>query len=125
MSGVARNFFVLALLYAICGMILGLTMAISEDHSQMPTHAHIMLAGFMMSAVMSYFYHLFPDRARSMLATVHFWLAALSGVVFMTALFFLFRGATAVEPFAAIGSMVFFASVLLFAWIAMPVLRKA
>lgn len=125
MSGVARNFFILGIVYVICGLTLGLVMGISDDHSQMPTHAHIMLAGFMLSTVMAYFYHLFPDRARTALATVHFWLAAVSGIVFMTGLFFMFRGVTSAEPVVAIGSMAFFLSVLLFIWNAIPVLRKA
>ena len=125
MSGVARNFLILAFVYIVCGLTLGLVMGISEDHSQMPTHAHIMLAGFMLSTVMAFFYHLFPERARSVLATIHFWLAAISGIAFMTGLFFLFRGVTEAEPVVAIGSMAFFLSVLIFIWNAVPVLRKA
>ena len=60
MQGVARNFFTLAIIYALCGMALGIHMAISEDHGQMPTHAHTMVAGWLMSAVFAFFYHLFP-----------------------------------------------------------------
>ena len=60
MQGVARNFFTLAIVYAICGMALGLSMSISNDHSQMPVHAHTMVAGWLMSAVFGFFYHLFP-----------------------------------------------------------------
>ena len=47
MTGAARNFLILAIIYAIGGMILGLTMAISQDHSQMPVHAHTMVAGWL------------------------------------------------------------------------------
>ena len=39
MTGIARYFFITAILYGICGIGLGLHMAISEDHAQMPTHA--------------------------------------------------------------------------------------
>src|SRR5205823_9821690 len=60
MQGVARNFFTLAIIYALCGMALGLHMAISQDHGQMPTHAHTMVAGWLMSSVFAFFYHLFP-----------------------------------------------------------------
>ncbi|CAN5383968.1 hypothetical protein BH10PSE7_BH10PSE7_28830 [soil metagenome] len=124
MSGVARNFFGLSLIYAICGLLLGLQMAISQDHGQMVTHAHIMLAGFMMSAVMAYFYHLFPARAEILLAKVHFWVAAASGIALTIGLFILFQGVPAAEPLAAGGSIVFFGAFLLFAWIAIPVLRR-
>ena len=125
MSGVARNFFVLGLVYAITGLVLGLYMAITQDHSQMVTHAHIMLAGFVMSSVMAFFYHLFPQRAAIMLAKAHFWLAAASGITLVVGLYLLFSGVTAAEPIAAIGSIAFFLALLLFAWIVMPVMRRS
>jgi hypothetical protein len=125
MQGAARLFFILAIVYAICGMTLGLHMSISHNHLQMPTHAHTMVAGWLMSAVFAYFYHQFPAIGGSRLAVIHFWLQAVSGVVLLIALFFLLRGNEAVEPVTAIGSLGFFAGMLLFAWNAMPVLRKA
>lgn len=45
MKGAARLFFILAICYAIAGMALGIHMAASHNHAQMPTHAHIMVAG--------------------------------------------------------------------------------
>ena len=63
MTGVARLFFILAIAYAILGLLLGLKMSISQDHSQMPTHAHMMVLGWLMSAVFAFFYHLFPESA--------------------------------------------------------------
>ena len=65
MHGVARNFFTLAIIYALCGMALGIFMAMSQDHAQMPTHAHTMVAGWLMSSVFAFFYHLVPAAARS------------------------------------------------------------
>ena len=125
MAGVARSFFVLAILYAISGMILGLAMAISHDHAQMPTHAHTMVLGWLMSGFFAFFYHLFPDAGRSRLAQIHFWLTAASGIILLVSLFFLTAGNDAFEPVTAISSLVFFAAILLFAWIALPVLRRA
>ncbi|RJG43694.1 MULTISPECIES: hypothetical protein [unclassified Mesorhizobium] len=122
MQGVARNFFTLAIIYAICGMMLGLSMAMSQDHTEMPTHAHIMVAGWLMSAVFAFFYHLFPAARASRLAVVHFWLTALSGVGLVVGLYFLLAGHEAVEPFVAISSIGFFLGMLLFAWIALPVI---
>jgi hypothetical protein len=97
----------------------------SQDHLQMPVHAHTMVAGWLMSAVFAYFYHLFPAIGASKLAMAHFWLQAVSGIVLLISLFFVLRGNTGVEPVTAIGSLGFFAGMLLFAWIALPVLRKA
>jgi hypothetical protein len=125
MQGVARNFFTLAIIYAISGMTLGLSMAMSHDHAQMPTHAHIMVAGWLMSSVFAFFYHLVPAARASRLAAVHFWLTAASGVVLMAGLFFMIGGNSAIEPIVATASMIFFAAMLVFAWIAITAMWKA
>ena len=124
MQGVARNFFTLAIIYAICGMILGLVMSISQDHSQMPVHAHIMVAGWLMSAVLGFLYHIFPQARQSRLATVHFWLTAVSGIGLVSSLYFLLAGNVAVEPITAASSIGFFLAMILFAWIALPVIHR-
>ncbi|WP_394887721.1 hypothetical protein ACG873_22405 [Mesorhizobium sp. AaZ16] len=125
MQGVARNFFGLAIIYALCGMALGLHMSITHDHGQMPVHAHTMVAGWLMSAVFAFFYHLFPAVAAQRLATVHFWLSAVSGIGLLVGLYFLLGGNAAVEPLVAISSIGFYASMLLFVFVAMPVFRRA
>ena len=91
MQGVARNFFTLAIIYSLCGMALGLHMSITHDHGQMPVHAHTMVAGWLMSAVFAFFYHLFPAARDSMLARVHFWLTAVSGIGLLVGLFSCWR----------------------------------
>lgn len=118
MHSVARNFFTLAIVYALCGMALGLHMSISQDHGQMPTHAHVMVAGWLMSAVFAFFYHLVPKAAASRLAPVHFWLSAVSGIGLLVGLYFLLAGNEAIEPVVAISSMGFYAAMILFAFIA-------
>ena len=124
MQGVARNFFTLAIIYALAGMALGIHMAMSNDHSQMPVHAHTMVAGWLMSSVFAFFYHLFPAAAASLLARVHFWLTAVSGIGLLIGLYFLLAGNTAIEPVVAVSSMVFYASMLLFAFIALPAIYR-
>lgn len=124
MQGVARNFFTLAIVYALCGMALGLHMSISQDHGQMPTHAHTMAAGWLMSAVFAFFYHLVPAARASRLAVVHFWLSAVSGICLLIGLYFLLEGNAAIEPVVAVSSMGFYASTLLFAFIALPAIWR-
>jgi hypothetical protein len=124
MQGVARHFFTLAIAYALFGMALGLHMSISQDHSQMPTHAHILVAGWLMSAVFAFFYHLFPTARDSLPARIHFWLTAVSGIVLLVGLFLLLGGNTAVEPVVAVASMGFYAAMLLFAFIALPAIYR-
>jgi cbb3-type cytochrome oxidase subunit 1 len=124
MQGVARNFFTLAIGYAIVGMLLGLSMAMSHDHAQMPTHAHIMVLGWIMSSVFAFFYHLVPAAA-SRLATVHFWLSGISGIVLVAGLFMMIGGNPSIEPVVAVASMAFFVGMLLFAWIALGTMWKS
>ncbi|ESY74027.1 MULTISPECIES: hypothetical protein [unclassified Mesorhizobium] len=124
MQGVARNFFTLAIIYALCGMALGIHMAISEDHGQMPTHAHTMVAGWLMSSVFAFFYHLFPAVGQKVLAKVHFWLTAISGIGLMIGLYILLAGNPGIEPLLGISSIAFYAGILLFALIALPAVWK-
>lgn len=46
-----RKFIISALCYAILGMCLGIYMAKSGVHGHRVTHAHIMLAGFVVSFI--------------------------------------------------------------------------
>ena len=125
MQGVARNFFTLAIIYALCGMALGISMAISQDHSQMPTHAHTMVAGWLMSSVFAFFDHFFPAAREKTLATVHFWLTAVSGIALLIGLYFLLAGHEAMEAVTAVASIGFYAGMFLFAFIALPVVWGA
>ena len=124
MKGAARQFFILALCYAVAGMVLGIYMAASHDHTEMPTHAHVMVAGWLMSSVFAFFYHLFPAARESRLAQVHFWLTAVSGIGLLVGLFFLLAGNAAIEPVVAVSSMAFYAAMLLFVIIALPAIYR-
>ncbi|WP_421694680.1 NnrS family protein [Aestuariivirga sp.] len=125
MKGAARPFFILAVCYAVAGMVLGIAMAAMHDHTQMPTHAHIMVAGFLMSSVFAFFYHLFPEIGSRPMARIHFYVQAISGVVLVASLFVLLQGTEQIEPVTALASIGFLAGMLLFIWNARPVLRAA
>ena len=125
MQGVARQFFILGIIMAIVGMMLGLKMAMTHNHTQMPVHAHIMAAAWLMSAVFSFFYHLFPAARQNKLAPFHFWIHAVSIVVLVVSLYLVLAGNPGVEPVTAVSSILFFLGMLLFAWIAIPVINKA
>src|SRR6185437_9005218 len=105
MQRVARNFFTLAIIFALCGMALGIHMGMSGDHGQAPTHAHIMLAGWVTSAIFAFFYHLFPSAGDRTLATVHFWLTTVSVIGLVVSLYFLMAGNESMEPVLGIASI--------------------
>ena len=60
MTQLASRFFGSAIIYAVLGMTLGLVMGMTQDHSQMPTHAHLMLLGWVSFAIFGVFYQMFP-----------------------------------------------------------------
>src|SRR6267142_3406575 len=124
MKGLSARFFGSALVYAILGMVLGNVMGASDDHSQMPTHAHLMLIGWVSFAIFGFFYHLFPERGATLLARLHFWLAQASYIVLVVALYLIFSGQPDIgEPIAAAGAVGSLLAMLLFAVVALPVVR--
>jgi hypothetical protein len=64
MQGVARNFFILGIVMAIVGMMLGLKMAKLITMFKC-RFIHIMVAAWLMSAVFGFFYHLFPAAGKT------------------------------------------------------------
>lgn len=122
MQGVARNFFTLAVIYAVVGMLLGLSMAMSQDHTQTPTHAHIMVLGWVTSSVFAFFYHLVPAARNSKLAVIHFWLSAISSIGMVIGLFVLYGGNPSIEPLLGVCAIAFIVATVLFAFIALRAL---
>lgn len=126
MRGLSARFFGTAILYGILGMVLGNVMGATEDHSQLVTHAHMLLIGWVSFAIFGIFYHLFPERAGAPLAHLHFWLAQASYVVMIVGLFLLFSGNPgAGVPMAAAASAAYLLSMIVFAVVALPVVRGA
>ena len=123
MRGIARAFFASAVVYGLLGMLLGLDMAIRHDHTELPTHAHIMVVGWLSFAVFGFFYHFFGNAVPQLLASLHFWLAQTSLAVLVVGLWLFYSGRTEFEPLAAVGSIGYAASFVLFAAGALLALR--
>ena len=124
MTGVARIFFIASLVFGMAGILLGLSMAMRGDHGQMPTHAHIMVVGWLSFAVFGFFYHLFPVAAASMPARIHMWLAIVSLTVLVVSLYAVLAGNPGAEPITATASIGYLLSYLTFIWAAWPVAVK-
>jgi len=123
MHGLAARYFGSAIIYAILGMSLGLHMGMSKDHTQMPTHAHLLVVGWVSFALIGIFYHLFPRAASGLLPRVQFWLAQLSLITLVVGLYLIFTGHDGADPIAGVSSIGLLASMILFGVIALPVLR--
>jgi cbb3-type cytochrome oxidase subunit 1 len=82
MSDVSFRFLLVAVAAALIGMSGGILMAIAQDFSLAPAHAHLNLLGWVTMALYGLFYRAVPEAAHGMLPRVHFWLAT-CGVTLM------------------------------------------
>jgi hypothetical protein len=115
MRGFAQAFFVSAIIYGLAGLLLGIDMGIRHDHAELPTHAHIMVVGWVSFAVFAFFYHWFGHAVPPLLASLHFWLAQVSLVILVLGLALIYAGHTEFDPLAAVGSIGYAASFAVFA----------
>lgn len=79
--------------FAILGMALGIYMALSKNHGQHVTHAHVLLLGFVVSVLYGAIYRLWLASASVRLATIQTVLHQLGSVLIVIGLFLLFSGA--------------------------------
>ena len=82
--------------FAVLGMALGIYMAISKNHVQHVTHAHILLLGFVVSVLYGAIYRLWLASASARLATIQTGLHEIGTVLLVAGLFLLYSG-TATE----------------------------
>ncbi|KQY29679.1 hypothetical protein ASD21_04290 [Caulobacter sp. Root1455] len=116
-------FFLSAIVYGICGMVLGMVMGISQDHTLMPVHAHVNLLGWVSLAIMGGFYALAGDRRPPRLAWVNFALSNI-GILLVGPLLavLLVKGDMRVVPFMALGEVMLVTGMVVFG---IAVLRTA
>ncbi len=112
---IANRFFRSAVTFAVLGMAGGIYMGLSEDHSQMPAHVHVLLIGWVSMFLFGAFYRLMPTAA-GQAAAIHWWLVNLGVVTMVPGLVLIFSGTPEIGgPLAIVGSLVVFGSTVLFA----------
>lgn len=109
--------FLIAVATVAIGMIWGIVMAISQDHSAMPAHAHLNLLGWVSLFLFGIFYRLHPSLDASRIARVQVlvWVAGTIVLTIGVALYHM--GHPGGEPYAAGGSMIVLTDILLFGWL--------
>ncbi len=119
MRALPTCFFASAAIFALIGMIWGIQMSASHDHTLSPAHGHLNLIGFVAMSVFGTFYALTPHAAASRLANVHFGLTVATVLVLTPGIVMAIteRG----ETLAQVGSILAVLSMALFAFI---VLRR-
>jgi hypothetical protein len=106
-----------AVLFVLAGMVWGLQMAISNDHSAFPAHAHLNLLGWVSLFLFGIYYRLNPalDVSRAALVQVSIW--CVGTIVMAIGVGLVHTGHEAGDPLAAIGALIILAGMLTFAWI--------
>jgi peptidoglycan/LPS O-acetylase OafA/YrhL len=102
-----RRFLVWALAFAVAGMVLGIYMAASNNHSELVTHAHILLVGFVVSFIYGLIHRLWL-RQPARVANFQFALHQAAAVTMAIGLFLVYGGyapVEKVEPVLAVASL--------------------
>ena len=112
MAKLPLAFFTAAALCALAGMVWGVNMAISGDHTMMPAHAHLNLLGWATLALMGGVYALTGAGGR--LGWINFAFSTAGVVIAVPAIAMIMGGDKSAETPAAIGSIVAIIGMLAF-----------
>ena len=105
-----------AVLLALAGMLWGIVMGISENHSTMPAHAHLNLLGWVSLFLFGIYYHLHPAIDRSGLASLQVWVWIAGTIIMTIGVGLVHSGHQIGDPVAAVSSLLVLADTLLFGW---------
>jgi len=103
-----RRYLVWSLCYAVAGMTLGIYMAASQNHSELVTHAHVLLIGFVVSFLYGLIHKLWLRQPPPGLANFQFVLHQAAALTVSVGLFLMFGNyvsATSAEPVLSVGSI--------------------
>ncbi|MAZ03299.1 MAG: hypothetical protein CMN56_09190 [Sneathiella sp.] len=113
----AERFIKSSIIYIILGMALGIYMAASQDHSQMPTHAHLNLLGWVTMALMGLIYKNWPAVAEAKLAPLTYWLAHATVIGLTLGVGLLYAGLPQYEPIAIVAAFIAVFNMALFGFL--------
>ncbi len=106
-----------AVAMVIAGMIWGIAMGITRDHSTLPAHAHLNLLGWVSLFLFGVYYHLHPTVNRSRLASLQVWIWIVGTVVLTVGVALVHSGHAIGDPIAAVSSLLVLADTLVFGWL--------
>lgn len=115
MPKLSNYYFGTAILFLIAGIMVGLHMAITHDHTATPAHAHINLLGWVTMSLFGGYLALNPRKAAWGLARMQYYVYTAGVLVMTSSLYLLVTGRPALEPVVAVAALVTFLGVLLFA----------
>lgn len=106
-----------AVVLVVIGMLWGLQMAISGDHSAHPAHAHLNLLGWVCLFLFGIYYRLHPALETRGFARIQVWLWIVGTVIQAIGVGLVHTGSPQAEPAAAGGSILVLVAMLMFAWL--------
>jgi len=106
-----------AVLFVVAGMIWGIVMAISDDHSTFPAHAHMNLLGWVSLFLFGVYYRMHPAIDEGMTARVQAWAWIVASIVLAVGVGLAHSGRAIGDPIAAVASIVVLLDMLLFGWL--------
>jgi peptidoglycan/LPS O-acetylase OafA/YrhL len=112
-----------AVVFVVAGMIWGLVMAISDDHSAMPAHAHLNLLGWVSLFMFGIYYRLHPCLEDAKSASVQVWMWIIGTIILSIGVALVHTGHSVGDPIAAVGSIIVLLDTLLFGWLVFGVQR--
>ncbi|MEQ9693574.1 hypothetical protein [Shimia sp. SDUM112013] len=115
MRNAPKTFFTTAALFALCGMIWGIQMSATQDHTLSPAHGHLNLIGFVMMSVFGTYYALTPVAGRSRIAGIHYTFNLATVLVLTPGIVLAMTGQTEVP--AKIGSVLAVLTMALFVFV--------
>ncbi len=111
-----KRYVLLGLGFAVVGLLLGLYMAMTENHVQFVTHTHIMLVGFVVSTLYGILYKLWLPGAAGGMVTAQYYLHLVGSIIMFAGLFGIYGGLASPQvlgPITGIASMLMFAGLVL------------
>ncbi|MGH6738686.1 MAG: hypothetical protein ACREDY_06585, partial [Bradyrhizobium sp.] len=106
-----------AVILGVAGMIMGIVMAASGNHSVYPAHAHLNLLGWVSLFLIGIFYRYYPALDASRIALLQVWIWICGTVVLTLGVMAIFMGHMEYEPVAIVGSLIILADMVLFAYL--------
>src|SRR6516164_209439 len=100
------------MLLLLAVMLWGLQMAIADNHSAYPAHAHLSLLGFVALFLFGIFYRLNPTVEANWLALPQVWVWIVGTIVLAVGVGLVHTGHVVGEPIAAGGSFAIFADAI-------------
>jgi hypothetical protein len=102
-----KRYLVCSLCFAAVGLVLGIFMAATQNHSELVAHAHILLIGFVLSFIYGIIHKLWLVQPNHGLANLQFGLHQVSAITISVGLFLLYGNildAPKLEPVLGIAS---------------------